>query len=154
MKKIVSLFLSLMLILSLTSVGLCEAVVEEETGLDVAGMLADALQSCAGTEEMPVELLNGEKEFTFHVVADEETECWFLMSTDKTTVGEALAEWGMIEGEESAYGLYVKTVLGVTADYDTDGTYWAFYINDEYAMTGVDSTPVEEGTVYTFRIEG
>ena len=48
---------------------------------------------------------------------------------------------------------YVKTVNGITADYDTDGTYWAFYVNGEYAMTGVDSTPVEDGAVYTFKVE-
>ncbi len=48
---------------------------------------------------------------------------------------------------------YVKTVNGITADYDTDGTYWAFYVNGEYAMTGVDSTPVEDGAVYAFKVE-
>ena len=59
----------------------------------------------------------------------------------------------MIEGDESEYGLYVKTVNGITADYDADGVYWAFYINDEYAQTGVDSTPITEGDRYAFRIE-
>ena len=59
----------------------------------------------------------------------------------------------MIDGDESEYGLYVKTVNGITADYDTDGVYWAFYINDEYAPTGVDSTTITEGERYSFRIE-
>ena len=59
----------------------------------------------------------------------------------------------LIAGDESEYGLYVKTVNGVTADYDKDRTYWAFYVNGEYANTGVDSTPVEDGAVYSFRIE-
>ena len=36
-------------------------------------------------------------------------------------------------------------------DYDTDGMYWAFYINGEYAQTGVDATGVEDGAVYAFR---
>ena len=38
-------------------------------------------------------------------------------------------------------------------DYDTDGMYWAFYINGEYAQTGVDATGVEDGAVYAFRAE-
>ena len=49
--------------------------------------------------------------------------------------------------------MYVKTVNGVTVDYDTDGKYWAFYIDDEYAMTGVDSTPITDGSSYTFKVE-
>ena len=59
----------------------------------------------------------------------------------------------LIEGETTEYGLYVKTVNGVTADYDVDQTYWAFYINGEYAMTGVDATDVEAGQTYEFRVE-
>jgi len=35
----------------------------------------------------------------------------------------------------------------------TDQTYWAFYINGEYASTGVDSTNIEEGSTYTFKVE-
>ena len=47
----------------------------------------------------------------------------------------------------------VDTVNGITLDYNKDGKYWAFYINNEYAMTGVDSTPVEEGAAYAFVAE-
>ena len=36
----------------------------------------------------------------------------------------------------------------MTADYDTDKSYWSFYVNGEYAMTGVDGTTVEEGATY------
>ena len=51
--------------------------------------------------------------------------------TDQETVGAALLELGLIAGEESEYGLFIKTVNGLTADYDTDGVYWAFYIDGE-----------------------
>ena len=67
-------------------------------------------------------------------------------------MGDALLELGLIEGEEGAYGLYVKKVNGITADYDTDQTYWAFYINGEMAMTGVDATDIEAGSVYSFKV--
>ena len=70
------------------------------------------------------------------------------LKTDEKTLGEALFAEGLITGEAGPYGLYVKTVNGIFADYDTDGTYWALYINDEYAVTGVDTTPIEQGAVY------
>ena len=38
-------------------------------------------------------------------------------------------------------------------DYDQDGKYWAFYVDDEYAATGVDSTDITAGATYTFKAE-
>ena len=73
--------------------------------------------------------------------------------TDEKTVGAALQKLGLIAGDDSEYGLYVKTVNGVTVDYDKDGKYWAFYIDGEYAQTGVDSTDVTAGSTYTFKVE-
>lgn len=93
----------------------------------------------------------GKTSFTFEVENGDEKST-FAVKTDKTTVGEALLELDLIAGDESDYGLY-KTVNGVTADYDKDGTYWALYINGEYATTGVDATEITDGAVYRFRIE-
>lgn len=95
----------------------------------------------------------GSTEFPFTVVDKEGKETSFEIHTDKETVGEALEELGLIAGEESEYGLYVKTVNGITLDYDTDGMYWAFYINEEYASAGVDSTAITKGDSYTFKAE-
>ena len=75
------------------------------------------------------------------------------VNTDAETVGDALTELGILEGEEGPYGIYIKSINGVTADYDADGTYWAFYINGEYAMTGADVTAAESGVTYTFAVE-
>jgi len=91
--------------------------------------------------------------FTFEVVDGEGNTTIFTVNTDKTTVGEALVDNGLIEGEDGEYGLYVKTVNGITADYDRDQTYWAFYIDGEYASTGVDSTEVVAGSTYSFKVE-
>ncbi|MBE5866817.1 MAG: DUF4430 domain-containing protein [Lachnospiraceae bacterium] len=93
------------------------------------------------------------KTFTFTVVDGEGNETVFDIESDKETVGEALLEQGLIEGEEGQYGLYVKTVNGIIADYETTGTYWAFYINGEYGTTGVDMTPITEGENYSFKVE-
>lgn len=70
--------------------------------------------------------------------------------TDGQTVGEALLAEELIAGEEGEYGLYVKTVSGITLDYDTDGAYWSFYIGDEPAATGVDGEKAVAGASYSF----
>ena len=95
----------------------------------------------------------GDTTFTFTVTDIGGNTESFEVSTNAETVGEALIENRLITGEDGAYGLYVKVVNGITADYDKDGTYWAFYIDGEYAMTGVDKTPIEDGKIYSFKVE-
>ena len=80
----------------------------------------------------------------------EDKSVTFTINTDKETLGDALLEHGLIEGEDSAYGLYVKKVNGITADYDTDGAYWSLEKNGEYSMTGVDTTIIADGEHYEF----
>ena len=92
-------------------------------------------------------------EFTFKVTDADGKETDFAISTDKKTVGEALLEKNLIAGDDSEYGLYVKTVNGITLDYDKDGMYWAFYVNGEYASAGVDSTDITAGAEYAFKAE-
>lgn len=95
----------------------------------------------------------GSTSFPFSVTDQDGNETQFEIHTDKETVGDALLELNLIAGDDSEYGLYVKTVNNITADYDKDGKYWAFYIDGEYALTGVDSTPITDGASYAFRIE-
>lgn len=101
----------------------------------------------------PVEIGEGETAFTFEVVLDDGTTTYYNVHTDETTVGAALLGVSLIEGEDSEYGLYVKTVNGVTKDFDTDGQYWAFYVDGEYASAGVDATDIVPGSTYTFKVE-
>ena len=107
----------------------------------------------SGEQILNAILGEGATVFDFVVVGKDGDETKFEIHTDETTVGAALLKLGLIAGEEQAYGLYVKTVNGVTVDYNKDGKYWAFYINDGYAMTGVDATPIQPGEVYSFRVE-
>lgn len=95
----------------------------------------------------------GATEFTFTVTDADGKETLYQINTDKKTVGEALVELDLIAGDESEYGLYVKTVNGITVDFDKDGKYWAFYVNGEYASAGVDSTDIEAGATYSFKVE-
>ena len=93
------------------------------------------------------------KEFSFMVVDADGNEKAYTVQTEKETVGDALLEKGLIDGEKGAYGLYVKTVDGITLDFDKDGKYWAFYVNDTYAAKGVDATQIEDGVAYAFKAE-
>ena len=93
------------------------------------------------------ELGEGAATLTVEVTAEEKTVT-FTIHTDSTTLREALEENGLIAGDESEYGLYVKTVNGMTADYDSDGLYWAFYKSGEYLMSGVDTTEIADGEQY------
>ena len=105
-------------------------------------------------EEVSVTKLGeGEKVFGFTVADADGTEFLFEISTDKEIVGDALKEHNLIDGEDGQFGMYVKTVNGITYDFDKDGKYWAFYINGEYAVSGVDKTPVENGNSYMFKAE-
>ena len=63
-------------------------------------------------------------------------------------LGDALSEHDLLEGEEGEFGLYVKKVNGILADYDIDKTYWGLYKNGEYLMTGVDTTEIADGEHY------
>ena len=95
----------------------------------------------------------GDRQFTLSVIDAAGNASAFAVRTDEETVGAALLKLGIVEGEDGPYGLYIKTVNGITADFDRDGTYWAFYENGEYAMAGADMTAITDGADYALRVE-
>ena len=111
----------------------------------------EAAQPAAPAENAEVKVLGeGATVFQFSVVDLEGNESKFEIHTDETTVGAALLKEGLIEGEEGPYGLYVKVVNGITAIYEEDGSYWAFYENGQYGLTGVDLTDIDPSVSYSF----
>lgn len=147
LSRISSLLLCIVLIAAMAlSLGACAA--DDAKNLDVKE--SERPQQVQQDENIVGE---GDISFKFIVVDADGKETEFTVKTDADTVGKALLDANLIAGEDSEYGLYVKTVNGITADYDTDGSYWAFYINGEYATTGVDSTEIEDGATYTFKVE-
>ena len=85
---------------------------------------------------------------TVEVVGSDGNTTSFPIKTAATTLRGALEQENLVEGEESTYGLYIKTVNGELADYNVNGAYWAVYIRDEMAMTGVDGIEIVEGGLY------
>ena len=75
------------------------------------------------------------------------------ITTTEATVGDALVKEGLISGEEGSYGWFITTADGEYHKYEEDGKYWAFYINGEYASSGVSGTAPKAGTTYGFKVE-
>ena len=94
----------------------------------------------------------GETQFYLTIKANG-TEKRLTVKTNETTVGNALIALGLIDGDRGDYGLYVKEVDGIYADFEEDGTYWAFYVDGEYATKGAEKTEIVPDTEYTFSKE-
>ncbi len=89
----------------------------------------------------------GEKTLTLRISAENQIITLKVL-TNAETVGDALLNEGIIDGEKSQYGLYIKKVNGITADYDVNKAYWAFYTDGNYASAGVDQTKIDEKVTY------
>ena len=129
MKRLINSTLAVMLFLAVICLAACTS--------ENKNIWEDAVY----TED--TELGSGGKTVTLEVTAIDKTVT-FTIHTDKATLGAALLEHGIISGKD---GLYTK-VNGMTADYNVDQSYWAFYINGDYAMEGMDTTEISEGGVY------
>ena len=88
----------------------------------------------------------GEKSFTLTVVHKDGTEKVFELTSSEEFLGAALVLEGIIIESDSP-GMY-NTVDGETADYSVDQSYWSFIINGEYAMEGMNTTPITDGGQY------
>ena len=106
-----------------------------------------ALTACSA-KEAPAEAVS----FTVVVTDLDGNETTFEYTSDAASVGDALVAEGLVEGHEASYGLYIDSVNGIAADWDKDKTYWAFYINGEYAVTGIGDTAITADTTYNLTL--
>ena len=125
MKKFLAIILSLVLVFSLTA---CVA------NLNV--------------ESTPPEKSDGEKiQFTVIVVHKDEKEKIFLYDTEPGKLGDILEEEGLIDSQGADEGMF-HTVDGEKADWNENQSYWAFFVENEYAMKGIYDTTAENGRTY------
>lgn len=113
----------------------------------VAAILVIALVA-TGCSLLSPETQEGMKSFTLTVVHKDGTSKEMELKSDAEYLGAFLQEEGIITGEEGQYGLYIKEVDGEKAVYEEDNAYWAFYVGEEYALQGIDLTPITEGAAY------
>lgn len=133
MKKMIRSVVSVALVLSFV---LCLVSCNEK--IDAEGIWESA------TYRSDKEFGKGEKTVEVEVKVEEQSVT-FTIHTDADTLGAALLEHELIAGEDGQYGIYVKTVNGILADYDVNKSYWGFYQNGEYLMSGVDTTAIVGG---------
>ncbi len=151
-KSFIALIIAIFCVLSLAACGNTEETNTEAPAADITAVTENDTTEEAGlwaeaTYTENTEFGKGAKTVICEVKAEDKTVT-FTVKTDKETVGEALLEYGLIEGEEGPYGLYIKKVNGILADYDVNQRYWAFYVDGEMANTGVDGTEITEGVAY------
>lgn len=124
---------------------------KKRIALLLALILALSMTACAfGGNENPHndEDSQTKKSFTVTVVHSDGTTKDFSYETTEKYVGPVLQKAGLIEGNKGQYGLEITKVDGEKAVYAEDKAYWAVYEGEEYALQGIDSTPVVDGRVY------
>ena len=89
----------------------------------------------------------GSKNITIEVVNKDKESAFYELQTDAEYLRQAMEEAvGLtFDGVESGYGMMVHTVNGERVDYGENGTYWSFYVNNQYCNCGINDQPVHNG---------
>ena len=86
----------------------------------------------------------GEKTVVVQVIHGDESSKDFTYRTDAENLGQVLVEENLVQGEDSATGLFVTTVDGETAQ-DILRQWWCVTKGGKWLDTGVDATPITDG---------
>ena len=84
---------------------------------------------------------------TVTVVHGDGSENVLELETDQETLGRALVEEGIVEDNQTTYGLYMLTVDGETVD-EGNQEWWCVTKDGEALMTGADETEILDGECY------
>ena len=98
----------------------------------------------------PVDKKDGEefaKTITVEVVHADGTAKTFTFDTNADYLGEVLYAEGLIENQGADEGMF-NIVDGEKADWNENKSYWSLYEGDQYAMQGVDTTPINDGDTF------
>ncbi len=131
--KHMKLLLSLLLVIALTA---------------ATAMIFGSCGKQDGGENAAFETREEAVTITVTVTDDAGKDTVFTIETKAMCLRGALEQENLVQGDESEHGLYVKIVNGVEADYDKDGAYWGFYKGGQYLLTGIDTTPIEDGNAF------
>ena len=94
----------------------------------------------------------GTKTITVQIVVDGMDTVTKSITTEAEYLRGALEEENLIAGDESQYGLFVKTVNGVTID-DAKQQWWCFTKGGADLFTGVDTTPIADGDKFEITLK-
>ena len=136
-RSILSVTLVLLMLFSICSLAACKEPPPTDLLWETATYTKDTTLG-SGSKSITVQVTAGDKSITF------------TLKTDKETLEDVMKENSLVEGDESQYGLYIKKVNGILADYDVDATYWGINADGEPIATGASGVIVQEGVVYEF----
>lgn len=103
------------------------------------------LSACVSDREKVSE---GKKNIIVYVVDDKGERSVYHIETECKYLRGAIEKELNLEGDESEFGLYVKKVNGVLADFEKNGAYWSFSKNGELLMTGIDTAIISDGDTF------
>lgn len=78
-----------------------------------------------------------------------EKKSYPVTAKEGDTLLSAMRQAGILEEDGIRDGM-VYTISGETADYNEDKSYWAFYRDGEYMVTGAGETVLTDGATYSF----
>ncbi|MBO5837646.1 MAG: hypothetical protein J6Q92_07130 [Oscillospiraceae bacterium] len=113
----------------------------------VLSMAACSFVTVKQEQTIPEKETQATQKFTVVVVHADGTQKEFSYETDEKFVGPVLEKAGLIKGENGQFGMMISEVDGEKIE-DSNKAYWAIYEGEEYAMQGIDTTPVKDGQVY------
>ena len=86
----------------------------------------------------------GEKEIDLLVIHADQTENAFTYETDAEYLADVLLENKLVEGDFGAYGLFIHTVDGETAD-SSKQQWWCITKGGASVTAGADTLPIADG---------
>ena len=86
----------------------------------------------------------GDKTVSIQVVHADGSTKDFTLDTREAYLGPALVEGGVVEDNQGAYGLYILTADGETAD-EGNQEWWKVTKEGQRVDTGADTTPIADG---------
>ena len=90
----------------------------------------------------------GAKSIEVVVVHKDGTERSFPVNTDAEYLAEVLISEGIVEDNQTEYGLYILVADGEYADYEADGGWWSVYEGDTQSAFGASELPIRDGGLY------
>lgn len=99
------------------------------------------------TNKQKAILNKGPKMIQIQVVFEDGSVSAYTLETTQDTLGAALKDAALIQGEESAYGMFIRSAAGVEAD-ESKQQWWCVMKDGEELAVGVDSQPIKNEESY------
>ena len=119
----------------------------KKTGFALAALVVAAALMLGLWYVTRPQVQEGDKTIVVQVVHGDASQKEFTYRTGAAYLGEVLLAERLVEGEQSAYGLFITAVDGETAQ-DSLRQWWCITKAGERVDTGVDATPIADGDCF------